>query len=222
MNRIDTGDYKLAFLLPVFPETKNILFLDLEFEGLRRKLVDLGVDVRTGSIGDPGPERGGGGGVYDLIVSGRMPSGREEESAFIKAVGDLLSPSGHLVAMAINKFGQSRFRGRTARSSPPGEIKASPVGIVGTCTLRGMLRIIRRMGFKEVRSYSPIPCFENPSMFISLDDANSMKFLLAQFPDFFVTRSRLLPGLLDITLKTGTFKYFLDQYVIVAGKRQNS
>jgi hypothetical protein len=222
MNRIDTGDHKLAFLLPIFPETKTVLFLDLELKGLRLRLEELGIDVRSASITGEAPERSGESGTFDIIVSGRMPSGRAEESLFIEKVGNLLSPSGYLVVLASNRFGQSRLRGRSSKLPSQDEEGTSLKVGVRACTLRGVLRTIHKMDFEEVRSYSPIPRFENPSMFVSLENPNSIKFLLAQFPDFFLTRSRLLRMLLSSMIRAGTYKYILDRYVVIAGERRKS
>jgi hypothetical protein len=205
MNETVGGEYKLLFILPVFPDTGRVLLLDIPSRDLENRLSAMGIDCRSGSMeGAAGEDTCGG---YDLIVAGRMPAGRKGRSEFSRSVGRLLSPQGRLVIVAPNRFGYSRLTGR----------KGGTEGSSSLGTMRGM---VRKMGFSEVSVFSPVPDTANPSAFISLYGSNSFEFLLAQFPDFISAKSGPVRSLFTLLIRTGIFRHFQNHYAIVAGGRE--
>lgn len=219
MSPNNDGEYKLLFCLPVFQDTREILFLDFEAEGLMRKLSTLDIDVYAGSIARFGSIRKAAGRGYDAIIMGRLPEGRSEEKRVADAFDELLSESGYLVVVVSNRFGYKRllekFGGR-GQSVGRGVQPASTGKTASLCTV---YRILRNAGFTDINTFSPIPDLVNPSVIVSLASSNSLEFLFSQFPGFMKARSRLIDGILKLLVRTGIYRYLLKEYVIVAGKR---
>lgn len=205
MNQTGGGEYKLLFLLPVFPDTGRVLLLDIGSDSLERRLSAMGIECRTGSVDDVSRDDAGAG-RFDLIVAGRMPSGRRAMDMFKRSVGGLLTGTGWLVVVSPNRFGYSRLAGRGGGGA------GSSLG-----AMRGM---VRKMGFTDIHIYSPVPDTANPSAFISLYGSNSLEFLLGQFPDFISARSGPVRGILSLLIRTGIFRYVQNYYAIVAGGRE--
>ena len=199
MNQTGGGDYKLLFLLPVFPDTERVLLLDIESDGLGSRLSAMGLECVPGSVADPGKNAGNG--QYDLIVAGRMPSGRSQKKRFMSSVGRLLAERGWLVVLSPNRFGYRRLAGKGGGGSSLGAMK-------------GMMR---RIGFSDIRAYSPVPDPANPSAFISLSGPGSYEFLLGQFPDFVSARSGPLRVILSTLIRAGLFSHVQNYFAVVAG-----
>ena len=220
MSPNNNGEYKLLFCLPVFQDTSEILFLDFQAEGLMRKLSTLDIDVYAGSIARLESVRKAAGRGYDVIIMGRLPEGRSEKERFTDLFDELLSESGHLVAVVSNRFGYKRLLGKLGgrgRSAGRGILPESGGRTASLCAVH---RILRNAGFKDINTFSPIPDLVNPSAIISLAGSNSLEFLFSQFPGFMKARSRLIDGILKLLVRTGIFRYLLNEYVVVAGKRQ--
>ena len=205
MNQTGGGEYKLLFLLPVFPDTGRVLLLDIESDSLEQRLSAMGIECRSGSV-DGAELECTGDGMYDVIIAGRMPSGRRSMKAFMRSVDGLLSGAGWLVVVSPNRFGYSRLAGRGG-------------GGGGSSSLRAMRGMVRQMGFTDVHVYSPVPDTVNPSAFISLYGSNSLEFLLGQFPDFISAWSGPVRSIFSLLIRTGIFRYVQNHYAIVAGRR---
>jgi len=200
MNLTGGGEYKLLFLLPVFPDTARVLLLDAGSAALGDRLSSMGIECVRGSIRDLGP----GGEEFDIIVAGRMPEGRMETERFVRSADGLLAEKGWLVVVSPNRFGYRRFARRKE----------------GGSSLRAMTGMMRRMGFSDIHVYSPVPDSENPSAFISLRGTSSFEFLLGQFPDFMSVRSGPLRSIISLLVRTGIFRYVQNHYAVVAGGRK--
>lgn len=217
MNQADGGGYKLLFILPIAPDTANVLFLDFEPGTLGERLAAMGIECRCGSLEGRGRPAADGA-RYDLIVAGSVPPGRRGTDSFAEAVGTLLSPGGHLVTVAANRFGYSRLAGVVGGTGSGRGGRARGAAGEGR-SLRYLMRIMRGMGFTAVHAFSPVPDPSNPSAFISLRDPNTLEFLLGQFPDFITARSRPVKALLRALIRSGAYAHLLNHYVIVAGGR---
>jgi hypothetical protein len=202
MNQTGGGEYKLLFLLPVFPDTGKVLLLDIDSDGLGSRLSAMGLECVTGSVGDPGKSAGDG--EYDLVVAGRMPSGRAQKSRFVSSVGRLLAERGWLVVLSPNRFGYGRLTGK---------------GGGGGSSLGAMKGMMKKMGFSDIRAYSPVPDPANPSAFVSLSGPGSYEFLLGQFPDFVSTGQGPLRAVLHALIRAGIFSRVQNHYAVVAGER---
>ena len=76
MSSKNIGEYKLLFLLPVFPDTRDILFIDFESDELRQTLSSLGINVFSNSLEKPHSGQAAGQDKYDLVLAGKRPSER--------------------------------------------------------------------------------------------------------------------------------------------------
>ena len=209
MSSKNIGEYKLLFLLPVFPDTRDILFIDFESDELRQTLSSLGINVFSNSLEKPHSGQAAGPDKYDLVLAGKWPSERAGGENFFDLLDRVLSGSGQLVAVVSNRFSYKRLIKKiVGRSS----------ATVETSSLRSVIRLLEKNGFSRINLFSPIPDLKNPSVIISLDGSNSLQFLFNQFPDFMTTRSGLIRGMLKLLNRTGIYKYILEEYVVVAGK----
>lgn len=205
MNHVESGAYKLLFLLPIFPATSNVLFLGLELEELRRRLAAVGLNVHSAS--EAGDEK------YDIVVIGALPKSRSEcKDAFAKLPG-MLTPGGRVVLIVSNRFGYARLLRKGTRHDPR---VFGPGGDAGESfsTLGRSINMIKHAGFRDINVFAPIPNLYNPSVLISLERSNSLEFVLRQFPDFLLTRSKYVRWILDLMIRTGTYRHILNQYVI--------
>jgi hypothetical protein len=206
MSKTGGGEYKLLFLLPIFPDTGRILLLDIESVELAERLSAIGIECRTASIEDPEPVDVTEDGRYDVIIAGRMPAGGRGAARFVRLVDALLSTRGWLVTISPNRYGYSRLMGRAGS----GKVYSS---------LPAMRRLMRKMGFQDIHAYSPVPDPANPTAFISLSGYHSLEFLLGQFPDFISARSGPARAILAVIIRTGLFRYVQNHYVVIAGGR---
>jgi hypothetical protein len=229
MNNVE---YKLLFLLPIFPQTESVLLLDIKPMSLITRLLEAGIRVcharlgRDGRIGTgtsfnpSGPGESSpresdldsvAGQVFDIVVAGNLPAGQSAIAPLAEEIQSILAESGHLVAVLSNKYGYSRLRKALKPASSSGP---------GMHSLRGGLSVLKQLGFNHTDVFSPMPNLENPAVFVSLRESNSLEFLLVQFEDFARKKSWLIDTATRIMIRMNIYKHLLNQYVIVARRVQ--
>ena len=214
MNSNRDGEYKLLFSLPLYQDAAEVLFLDFQSEGLGNRLASLGIEVRAGSMARPAAIPEPAAGAYDLIITGRLPAGREEAGA-LSGAADMLRPgSGHLVAVVENRFWFRRISGLLPGRKAPG------AGPARTASLGAVRRALRGAGFTGIEAFSPVPDSSNPSVVISLAGSGPLEFLVSWFPDFMRSRSGLIDSLQGFLVRAGLYRYLLREYIVVAGNRR--
>ena len=234
------GEYKLLYILPISTGTENVLLLGMEAESLKRRLSDIGVRVLVGEMeggritnvtgygSGKGAAPGGAGregclpasGItdVDLAIVGSLPGGRRERSELLSNIADMLQVPGYVVLAFANRFAYSRIlmRKRCGEHGRPEKGRASLGGT--DLSLRSALDLLRGAGLHESEVYAPIPDLSNPSLFISLANPKPLEFLMALFGSFTIRKSVLARGISRMLIRSGIYRYFLNQYVIVAEK----
>ena len=125
----------------------------------------------------------------------------------------LLAPGGRIVLIVSNRFGYARFLRKGTRHDPKSFGPGADAG-ESFSTLGRSINMIKRAGFRDINVFASIPNLNNPSVLISLERSNSLEFVLRQFPDFLLTRSKYIRWILDLMVRTGTYRHILNQYVI--------
>ena len=198
------GVYKLIYILPLFQHSKRILLLDFKDESLMSRLSSMGADVDYRRFSDSGGTVSDGT-RFDIVIGARLPAYLKEKKRFLDNVVGLLNEEGYFVSVFSNSIGFSGLKGRQI----PHE--------AGLSLARGR-KGLRDLGFSEVGIFAPVPDISNPTAFLSLKESNSLRFMLSNFPGFRKKKSFLHEGVMKLLIGTNSYKYFLNQYVIVSRK----
>jgi hypothetical protein len=220
------GD-RLLFVLPLFSGTKRVLFVGIKGDALREALEEHGIEVSHAALNAEGTieprDRAGANAApvvprsenehrFDVVVTGRMPKEGASRERFTRSILGLLSPQGHFVLIAENRYGYARFLGAARRPHTLFSRTASR----GLMSYRGACEAVRRVGFRPAGVYAAVPGLDTPLVFFSIERPNSLESLLSQFPDFARKRSRLVEGLIRLVIRTNLHRHFLNEYVFVA------
>jgi hypothetical protein len=203
------GVYKLLYILPIFQHSKRILLLDFKDENLKDRLSSMEADVDCWSFSniDGTPSDGT---RFDIIIGARLPAYLREKKRFLDNVVGFLNEEGYFVSVFSNSLGFSGLKGRIRRGTAGGRPEDLSLA-------RGR-KGLRDLGFSEVGIFAPVPDISNPTAFLSLKESNSLRFMLSNFPGFRKKRSLIHEGAMKLLIGTNSYKYFLNQYVIVSRK----
>ena len=191
-----SGDYKLAFRLPVPDEGGRVGLRGVDLPSLVEALASSGSAI----VAAPGPAS-----PCDLVLAGAPMRGREE--SFFRDVAGSLAPGGAAAVIAANPASIAavarRLRGRRV------------AGGVGEATLAALERAAGAAGLCLADAFALVPDERNPSVIVPARDARGLGFVLAHFPDFASGRSRAALWLARSLVRCGLQAPFLGRFVAV-------
>jgi SAM-dependent methyltransferase len=185
-----------------------VLLLDFKDDDLAGRLSSMGIEVCNANYFDNNRTIFNNK-KFDFIVAGQFFEYLKTKKMFYNNISKLLKDGGFLVSIIYNSYGYSRIR-KTA------SFRSSRTPYKNGGSLRKGLKGLRDLGFKESRIFAPIPNILNPTAFISLEESNSLQFLLSHFPDFRMKKSFLVENITKLLINSNCYRYFLNQYVIVS------